>query len=121
MRKLFNILFLYVFIVGITGCAAYVDSRREAGYQGTIGSSSPSRIVICYNGYITEEDELEAMANTECSKIKAKAELDRTEFATCSLFAPSKVIYNCVDEAGKAVNYQSNSRKEQLLAGKLNK
>lgn len=85
-----------VLILGISGCASFapfVDARREAGQVDPVGSSSDDNPVICY-GFASQE-EIDQLAQNECSKTNRKAVFVRKENFTCSLFMPQKAIYKC--------------------------
>lgn len=79
----------------------FVDRRREAGAKGDrlyVGRSKPEAPVICYNGWKTEFDELQKMADAECVKHKTGdyAEPEEQELFTCRLLTPSTWKFRCV-------------------------
>lgn len=79
----------------LTGCAAYVDSRREAGVAHTIGQSQPPIIAICYNGSVTNEFELQQMADTACLATDKAAKRIDTRYFNCALFTPNTAVFQC--------------------------
>lgn len=80
---------------GLTGCAPYVDSRREAGVAHPIGQSQAPTIAICYNGLMTNDAELQEMANTACLATNKPAERTGTRYFNCALFTPNTAIFQC--------------------------
>ena len=93
MHKFFDI-FLAVFLsVALSGCTAYVDSRREAGVIHPVGQSQAPNIAICYNPIFNEVDELEELANKTCAP--QKAVYQNKKYFNCSLFYPNTTFYKC--------------------------
>lgn len=93
MHKKSDIFFLTIFCLGLSGCVAYVDSRREAGVIHPVGQSQSPNIAICYNPIFNEVDELEELANKTCAP--QKAVYQKKKYFNCSLFYPNTTFYKC--------------------------
>lgn len=79
------------------GCAQtpFVDSRREAGYAGTVGESTPDRVAICYNTYSTNANEIFKMAQEVCAQTNREPAYDGQKKWSCRVFLPHRVYYRC--------------------------
>lgn len=88
----------------ITACSwvqPFVDRRRNAGAPAGrlyTGQSQPDAPVICYNGWVSDFDQLQQMANEECVKQKTGdyAELENQEYFTCRIMTPAAYKFKCV-------------------------
>ncbi|MQX35454.1 hypothetical protein [Roseospira navarrensis] len=74
----------------------FVDSRREAGDPATVGSSRPSKPVICYAKGRTSPEEVAAMANAVCARIDMVAKFEREDLMKCRLMQPARAFFACV-------------------------
>lgn len=79
----------------LTGCTPYVDSRREAGVAHLVGQSQAPTIAVCYNGLITNEAELQGIANKACLATNKEAKRTGTRYFNCALFTPNTAIFQC--------------------------
>jgi hypothetical protein len=83
------------FAVSCSQIRPFVDSRREAGQEGTVGKSKPERIAICYNTLNSTCDQLQEMADVECQKIGKKAVIESADYFSCRLLTPHVTYYKC--------------------------
>lgn len=90
--SLIPILFLLI------GCSPYIDSRREAGVAHLVGQSHPPLIAVCYNGLVSDEIELQNLANAACSKTKKPAQRIETRYFNCTLLTPNTAIFRCSEK-----------------------
>lgn len=79
----------------------FVDRRREAGKSGEelyVGSSKTDAPVVCYNGWVTEFEMVQKMADEECVKYGTgtAASLDVEEKFVCRIMTPTKAKFQCV-------------------------
>ncbi len=88
---------VFCFLVLLGGCASYVDARREAGQVATVGASRPNAPVVCSAMWVDAQDRL-SMAQKECDKLKKQAVSTEIDVFACSLFAPVKETFSCIDE-----------------------
>lgn len=91
----------------LSGCSLfnpYIDRRRNPGVQDISklysGPSTPEKPVICYNGWITDDDELQKIADAECVKQKTGVHAEFTEktYFDGKLLLPHHAYYQCVKE-----------------------
>ncbi|MEE6207459.1 MAG: hypothetical protein VZR95_05340 [Alphaproteobacteria bacterium] len=91
----------------LSGCSLfnpYIDRRRNPGVQDISklysGPSTPEKPVICYNGWITDDDELQKIADAECVKQKngVHAEFTEKTYFDGKLLLPHHAHYQCVKE-----------------------
>ncbi len=88
--------FVFSFIcLLLSGCAPYVDSRREAGFAHPIGQSVPPKIAICYAPLITNEIELQQMADMACLSKNKPAKRSETRYFNCTLMTPNTAVFDC--------------------------
>ena len=94
----FKRFFLGSLLFGVVGCVQtpFVDSRREAGYAGTVGESTPDRVAICYNSFSTNANEIIRMAQEECAKTNREAAYDGHKYWSCRVFLPHRVYFRCL-------------------------
>ena len=107
MRKSIYIVKI-VLLLGMTGCSLtdpFVDARREAGQVEPVGSSTDDYPVICYG--FSSQEEVDQLAQNECSKTNRQSVFIRKENFSCSLFMPQKAIYQCVQTDHPVPPYQS--------------
>lgn len=95
----------YVFLLFLSGCSLfnpYVDRRRNPGVSDVSqlysGPSTPEKPVICYNGLLTDDEELQQMADAECvtQGTGSKAEFIKKTHLDGKLLLPSHAHYQCV-------------------------
>lgn len=99
-----KLLFCVLMLAVTTACSwvqPFVDRRRNAGApvaQRYVGKSTKSEPVICYNGWVTEYDELKKMADEECIRHQTGdyAEPEEQEFFVCRIFTPASYRFKCV-------------------------
>lgn len=91
-------LFLGIIPLGLSACGGtpYIDSRREAGLTGMIGTSTPDRVAICYSSSSTTPQELLKLAESECAKTGRSARFSHQERVACNLSNPTRAYFNCV-------------------------
>ena len=100
--KIFSILLFLSFICSCSILDPYVDRRREPGTSDInrlyIGKSKPEAPAICYNSLLTEESELQAMADAECIKNNTgtHAEFIKKDGFSCKVLLPATAFYKCV-------------------------
>jgi hypothetical protein len=96
-----------LFCIFLGGCGVfspYIDRRRNPGVDDIrrlyTGPSRPDKPVICYNGWVTDDKELQQMANDECIKqgTGVRAEFVKKTYFDGKLLLPSHVHYKCVKE-----------------------
>ncbi len=80
----------------------FVDRRREAGANPEklyVGSSKPDSPVICYNGWVTDFEKIQEMANNECLKNETGnyAQPQEQEFFVCRLLTPAVWKFKCIN------------------------
>ena len=99
--KILNILLL---ILTITSCGSldpYVDRRRNPGTSDLTklytGLSKPEAPVICYNPLLSEENELQTLADGECVKHNqgSHAIFVKKENFSCKVLLPTANFYQC--------------------------
>lgn len=93
MHKKNNIFFLIFLSLCFTGCAPYVDARREAGIIQPVGQSQSPNIAICYNPVFNNDSKLAEIAEKTCAP--KKAIYQSKKYFNCSLFYPNTVFYKC--------------------------
>ena len=80
----------------------YIDRRRNPGTQDLrrlyTGPSQPGKPVICYNSFITNDDALQQMADTECIEQKTgnHAVFMKKTYFDGKLLLPHHAHYKCV-------------------------
>jgi len=82
----------------VSACSGrpYVDSRREAGLDRTVGSSSPNAPVVCYNKNVTSPAEVQAMADAVCAESAQVARFKNEYVLECPLTQPWRATFQCV-------------------------
>ncbi|MBQ9270688.1 MAG: hypothetical protein IJ218_00260 [Alphaproteobacteria bacterium] len=95
---------LMLFLCGCGLFNPYIDRRRNPGVSDTAhlytGPSTPKQPVVCYNPLLTNDNELQQIADAECIKHETgiKAEfVEKTHFDG-KLLLPSHAHYRCVKE-----------------------
>ena len=96
-----------IFILfSVTACSLvepFVDRRRNAGVENIKnlyqGRSTPEAPAICYNGFISDEEQIQALADNECKKHNTgtKAIKTHTSKFTCKIFLPSHDYFKCIE------------------------
>ena len=97
--KLSLLLSVLICISACSQFSAFEDRRREPGTAYIyVGSSKPTRPVICYNPIWDNETEIKAMADDICRQNDpaTHAEFTDKDYFSCRLFGPSKAYYKCV-------------------------
>ena len=96
-----------LFCIFLGGCgilSPYVDRRRNPGVDDInrlyTGPSKPSKPVICYNGLITDDEELQQMADEECVKHRkgTHAVFVKKTYFDGKLLLPNHAHYECVKD-----------------------
>ena len=96
-----------MFVFFLCGCSLfnpYIDRRRNPGVSDVkqlySGPSKPSAPVVCYNPLLTDDEELQQMADTECIKHNTgiKAEFVKKTHFDGKLLLPSHAYYRCINE-----------------------
>lgn len=101
-QKSMLICFVVFFIAGCGIFEPYIDRRRNPGVQDLnrlySGPSTPDKPVICYNGLLTDDEELQVIANEECVKQETGnyAEFVKKTHLTGKLLLPSHAYYRCM-------------------------
>lgn len=99
--------FLYFLLLSGTVCGCtildpYIDRRRNPGtgdvsklYSGFSKADEPA---VCYNPLLSEDNELQALADAECVKNNTgtHAVFKKTSSFSCKIFLPSVNFYKCV-------------------------
>ena len=100
--KILNIVFLSATLVGCGILDPYIDRRRNPGTSNVAklysGQSTLDKPAICYNPLLTEDAELQAMADAECIKnhTGTHAEFVKKDGFSCKVFLPAAAFYKCV-------------------------
>ena len=88
-----------MFMLFLSGCSLfnpYIDRRRNPGVSDVSllysGPSRPNQPVICYNPLLTNDDELQKIADEECVK-------NETGIRDGKLLLPNHAHYICTNEA----------------------
>ena len=96
-----------LFLLFLSGCSLfnpYVDRRRNPGVSDLrvlySGPSKPDEPVICYNGWVTDDEELQTMADAECvaQGTGTKAEFVKKTYFDGKLLLPNHAHYQCIKE-----------------------
>ncbi|NKB42905.1 MAG: hypothetical protein GKS03_01380 [Alphaproteobacteria bacterium] len=82
----------------LTGCASepFVDGRREAGSDRSVGRSGLNRVAICYNSRSTTPEAVRQLAESECTKTDRVPLYDGEDILSCSIASPTRVFFRCV-------------------------
>ena len=99
----FKLIISSAFILTLSACSfwqPYVDRRRNAGNPPDrlyVGRSTPYNPSICYNGWVSDVNEVQKLADEECLKYKTgdKAVLLQTSSFDCKIFVPSRANFKC--------------------------
>ena len=95
-------IFILFFVSSCSLFEPFIDRRRNAGVEDIknlyVGRSTPTNPAVCYNGLITNETEIQALADAECKKHNTgtKAVKTHTSKFTCKMFLPSHDYFECV-------------------------
>ncbi|MBQ8785875.1 MAG: hypothetical protein IJZ59_07555 [Alphaproteobacteria bacterium] len=100
-KKMAQAVLLVLLISACSVTQPFVDRRREAGKTGSelyVGTSKTDAPVICYNGWVTDFEEVQKMANDECIKHNTgtSASFETEENFSCRLFTPTYAKFQCV-------------------------
>ncbi len=82
-----------------TACSgpAFVDSRREAGSEETVGASTKHRPVVCYSVRKTSPEQVLAMAAAVCESAGEVPLYRASDWLDCTLMQPRRAIFECVE------------------------
>lgn len=100
--KMTIILFILIFSASCSLLDPFVDRRRNAGVENVkhlyVGRSTPENPAVCYNGLITDDEQIQALADAECKKHNTgtRAVKTHTSRFTCKMFLPSHDYFKCV-------------------------
>lgn len=100
--KILNMILLFSFLSGCSILDPYIDRRREPGTSDInklyIGKSKADAPAICYNPLLTQDSELQAMADAECIKNNTgtHAEFIEKDGFSCKVLLPATAFYQCV-------------------------
>lgn len=96
-----------MFMLFLSGCSLfnpYVDRRRNPGVSDVAllytGPSRPNQPVICYNPLLTDDEELQKMADDECVKNQTgtRAVFVKKTYFDGKLLLPNHARYVCTDD-----------------------
>ena len=99
--KMLNIMILICMLCSCSILDPYVDRRRNPGTSDIsklyTGRSKPNAPAICYNPLLTNEEELQTLANNECIKNNSgsHAQFVTSQSFSCKIFLPSMNFYKC--------------------------
>jgi len=84
----------------LAGCTAphiapYVDSRRDAGKQILVGTSSQDVVTVCYGGSREPPPAAVKLAEAECAKTDRVPVLEQRKRLACSALAPTRAYFRC--------------------------
>jgi len=100
-----KILSAFILISQLCACGSldpYIDRRRNPGTSNLsklyTGQSKKDAPAICYNSLLSQENELQELANAECIKndTGTHAEFIKKENFSCKVLLPSTAFYKCV-------------------------
>ena len=99
----FKLIISSALILTLSACSfwqPYVDRRRNAGNPPDrlyVGRSTPYNPSICYNGWVSDVNEVQKLADEECLKYKTgdRAVLLQTSSFDCKIFVPSRANFKC--------------------------
>lgn len=100
-KKMAQAVLLVLFLGACSLTQPFVDRRREAGMTGSglyVGASKTDAPVVCYNGWVTDFEEVQKMADEECVKHNTgtSASLENEDRFSCRLFTPTYAKFQCV-------------------------
>ena len=100
-KKMAQAVLLVLFLGACSLTQPFVDRRREAGMTGAglyVGASKTDAPVVCYNGWVTDFEEVQKMADDECVKHNTgtSASLENEDRFSCRLFTPTYAKFQCV-------------------------
>ena len=99
---------LMFFLCGCSLFNPYIDRRRNPGVSDVkflyTGPSKPDAPVICYNPLLTDDSELQKMADEECIKNQTgiRAAFINKTYLSGKLLLPSHAYYLCVNNDTQA-------------------
>ncbi len=100
--KILNMLLLSVLLYGCSVLDPYIDRRRQPGSSDPekiyIGASKPDAPAVCYNPFLSNENDLQALADKECLKYQTgtHAEFVKKQNFACKILLPSINTYKCI-------------------------
>lgn len=100
--KIFNLVLLTSLLCSCSILDPYIDRRRNPGTSDIsrlyTGNSKPDAPAICYNQFLTEEKELQALADAECVKNNTgtHAVFVKKDSFSCKVLLPATAYYKCV-------------------------
>ena len=100
-KKIAQAVLLVLFLGACSLTHPFVDRRREAGRTGAslyVGTSKTDAPVVCYNGWVTDFEEVQKIADDECIKHNTgtAASLEAENRFSCRLFTPTYAKFQCV-------------------------
>lgn len=93
---------LMLFLSGCNLFQPFIDRRRNPGVsdinQLYSGPSTPENPVVCYNPLLTNDEELQQIADAECvaEETGDSAELIEKKYFEGRLLLPARAYYQCV-------------------------
>lgn len=102
--KLYIAGMLMLFLCGCSLFHPYIDRRRNPGVSDVrflySGPSKPNKPAICYNPLLTDDDELQQMADDECIKHGTgnRSEFVKKTYLSGKLLLPSHAYYKCIKD-----------------------
>lgn len=97
MKKSVILTAVCLLLAACTTQAPFVDARREAGKNYTVGESTPDVVAVCFNKYSTHSSEIIRMAQEECRKTNREAKYKGMKRWSCRVLLPHRVYFACVD------------------------
>ena len=91
--------FILLSLLFLSACAQFspfVDARREAGRETTVGQSTPDKIAVCYNPIWSDMGQVEQLAKEGCAQTKRKAQFADKKYFSCAFFSPCTAFYDCI-------------------------
>lgn len=100
-QKIISAALLAFFLCGCGEMKPFVDRIRNPGQSGGSlyrGPSTPEAPVICYNPLLTNDAELQSVADAECKAQKTgdSAEFVKKGYFEGRLLLPAHAYYKCV-------------------------
>ena len=99
---LLNIALISSILCSCTILDPYIDRRRNPGTSNIAdlykGTSTPQKPSICYNPLLSNDAELQTLADAECIKHQTgtHAQYVKTQNFSCKLLLPSINYYKCI-------------------------
>lgn len=100
--KILNMLMLPVLFCGCSLLDPYIDRRRQPGTGDPekiyTGASKPNAPAVCYNPFVSNDTELQELADKECLRHQTgtRAEFVKKQTFACKILLPSLNSYKCI-------------------------